>query len=151
MCLFLAVLGLCCFAQIFFSCRELGLPFIVVLRLLKVASLVAEHRLWGSWASVAVVHWLGGCSSWALECGSVAVVHGLSYPKAGGIFPDRGSNPCPLHWQTDSYPLYHQESPLLTFCSMLLHQSFLRLFDYFLLPFWNLLFEPPFPLPFDCF
>ena len=24
---------------------------------------------------------------------------------------DQGSNPCPLHWQADSYPLGHQESP----------------------------------------
>ena len=34
--------------------------------LITVASLVAEHRLWGTWASV-------------------VVVHGLSCPKAGGI------------------------------------------------------------------
>ena len=27
------------------------------------------------------------------------------------IFPDQGSNPCPLQWQEDSYPLLHQESP----------------------------------------
>ena len=25
----------------------------------------------------------------------------------------RGSNLCPLHWQLDSYPPYHQESPCL--------------------------------------
>ena len=30
--------------------------------------------------------------------GSVVVAHGLSCPVAGGIFPDQGSNPCPLHW-----------------------------------------------------
>ena len=28
-----------------------------------------------------------------------------------GIFPDQGSNPHPLHWQADSYPLRHQGSP----------------------------------------
>ena len=28
-----------------------------------------------------------------------------------GIFPDQGSNPCPLHWQADSQPLRHQGSP----------------------------------------
>ena len=27
-----------------------------------------------------------------------------------GIFPDQGSNPCPLHWQADSQPLCHQGS-----------------------------------------
>ena len=29
-----------------------------------------------------------------------------------GIFPDQGSNPWLLHWQADSLPLRHQESPL---------------------------------------
>ena len=48
--------------------------------LIEVASLVAEHRL---------------------------QAHGLS---CGGIFLDQGLNPCPLHWQVDSYPLEHQES-----------------------------------------
>ena len=33
---------------------------------------------------------------------SVVVAHGLSCSAACGIFPDRGSNPCPLHWQGDS-------------------------------------------------
>ena len=43
--------------------------------------------------------------------GSVVVVHGLYYSGACGIFMDQGSNPCPLHCQVDSYPLYHQRSP----------------------------------------
>ena len=30
---------------------------------------------------------------------------------ACGIFPDQGSNPCPLHLQADSLPLSHQRSP----------------------------------------
>ena len=38
------------------------------------------------------------CGTWA----SVAVAHGLSCSAACGILPDRGSNPCPLHWQADS-------------------------------------------------
>ena len=46
--------------------------------------------------------------------GSVVVVHGLSRSMACGIFPDQGSNPCPLNWQMDSYPLYHQQSPTVT-------------------------------------
>ena len=37
--------------------------------------------------------------------------HGLSCSAACGIFPDQGSNPCPLHWQADSQPLRHQGSP----------------------------------------
>ena len=43
--------------------------------------------------------------------GSVIVAHGPSCPTAYGIFPDQGSNPCPLHWQADSQPLRHQGSP----------------------------------------
>ena len=27
----------------------------------------------------------------------------LSCPEASGIFPDQGWNPCPLHWQEDSF------------------------------------------------
>ena len=35
-----------------------------------------------------------------------------------GIFPTQESNPHLLHWQADSYPLYHQEGPLTaTLCS----------------------------------
>ena len=45
------------------------------------------------------------------SAGSVVVVHGLSCSAACGIFPDQGSNSCPLHWQMDSYPLHHQGSP----------------------------------------
>ena len=35
---------------------------------------------------------------WASDIpqGSVVVAHGLSCPSANGIFPDQGSNPCPL-------------------------------------------------------
>ena len=44
--------------------------------------------------------------------GSVTVAHGPSCSVACGIFPDQGSNPCPLHWQADSQPLRHQGSPM---------------------------------------
>ena len=37
----------------------------------------------------------------------VVVAHGPSRSTACGIFPDQGSNPCPLHWQADSQPLHH--------------------------------------------
>ena len=43
--------------------------------------------------------------------GSAVVAHGPSCSVACGIFPDQGSNPCPLHWQADSQPLHHQGSP----------------------------------------
>ena len=45
------------------------------------------------------------------RAGSVIVAHGPSHSAARGIFPDQGSNPCPLHWQADSQPLRHQGSP----------------------------------------
>ena len=66
--------------------------------------------------------WCTGLSlSWPLllrstgsrRTGSVVVAHGPSCSAACGIFPDQGSNPCPLHWQADSQPLHHQGSPLL--------------------------------------
>ena len=44
--------------------------------------------------------------------GSVVVAHGPSRSAACGIFPDQGSNPCPLHQQADSQPLRHQGSPI---------------------------------------
>ena len=54
-------------------------------------------------------------STGSRRAGSVVVAHRPSCSAACGIFPDRGSNPCPLHWQADSQPLRHQGSPSLTF------------------------------------
>ena len=50
-------------------------------------------------------------STGSRRAGSVIVPHGCSCSVACGIFPDQGSNPCPLHWQADSQPLRHQGSP----------------------------------------
>ena len=89
----MAALGLRCCSQAFSSCDKWGLLFVVVhVLLIAVASL--------------------GCGAWALGAwASVVVAHGLSCSVAWGIFPDEGSNPCPLHWQADSEPLCHQGSP----------------------------------------
>ena len=54
-------------------------------------------------------------STGSRRAGSAIVAHGPSRSAACGIFPDQGSNPCPLHWQADSQPLRHQGSPLLLF------------------------------------
>ena len=54
-------------------------------------------------------------STGSRRAGSVVVAHGLCCSAACGIFPDQGSNPCPLHWQADSQPLRHQGSPILQF------------------------------------
>ena len=79
-------------ARAFSSCGERELLFVAVHGLLiSGASLVAEPRLW--------------------SMGSVVVAHGFRGSLACGIFPGQGSNPCPIHWQVDSYPLYHQGSP----------------------------------------
>ena len=51
-------------------------------------------------------------STGSIRAGSVVVAHGPSCSVACGIFPDQGSNPCPLHWQADSQPLRRQGSPL---------------------------------------
>ena len=55
-------------------------------------------------------------STGSRRAGSVIVAHGPSRSTTCGIFPDQGSNPCPLHWQADSQPLRHQGSP--NFCTI---------------------------------
>ena len=42
---------------------------------------------------------------------------GLSCLEACRIFLDQGLNPQPLYWQMDSYPLYHQGSPMFILTS----------------------------------
>ena len=92
--LFLAVLGLHFCVRAFSSCGKWGPLFIAVRGpLIIAASLVG--------------------STGSRRAGSVVVAHGPSCSIACGIFPDQGSNPCPLHWQADSQPLHHQGSPQL--------------------------------------
>ena len=43
--------------------------------------------------------------------GPMAVAQGLSFSSASGIFPDQGSNRCPLHWQMDSLQWATREAP----------------------------------------
>ena len=50
-------------------------------------------------------------STGSRRAGSVVVGHRLNCSAACEIFPDQGSNPCPLYWQADSQPLRHQGSP----------------------------------------
>ena len=65
--------------------------------------------LWQAGATLCCCAWPSHCSgfsccgAWALGAqASVVVAHGLSCSMACGIFPDQGSNLCPLHWQVDS-------------------------------------------------
>ena len=101
--LFLAALDLCGCARAFSSCGQRGLLFIAVCGpLIAVASVVAEHGL-----QVRGLQQLCHVGSVVVARGlqsadSVVVAHGLSCSAACGIFPNWGSNPCPLHWQVDS-------------------------------------------------
>ena len=85
--LFMTVLGLRFCARAFSSCGKWGPLFIAVRRPLLLRSTGSRRA------------------------GSVIVAHGPSCSVACGIFPDQGSNPCPVHWQADSQPLHHQGSP----------------------------------------
>ena len=102
---YLAALGLCCCTQACSNCGEWGIPSSCRAGFpTAAASPVAEH---------------------ALLCmrASVVLARGLGCRMACGIFPDQGSNPCPLHWQADSSPLDHQGSPM--FFKGLLKKRFL--------------------------
>ena len=60
----------------------------------------------------------GTGSRHAVIVGSVIVAHGLSCSTACGIILDQELNPCPLHWQADSYPLCHKRKYcLLVLCT----------------------------------
>ena len=81
-CLFLAVLGLHRCVGFSLAAASMGSSPVVVEGFLPVAaSLTLEHGLQGA--------------------GSV-VVHGLSCPEAGGIFPEQGLNQCSLRCKVDS-------------------------------------------------
>ena len=62
-----------------------------------VASLVAEHRLYGAGASVAVARGLSHCRSQALEHRLSSSAHGLSCSVACGILRNQVLNLCFLH------------------------------------------------------
>ena len=73
----------------------------------------------GAQVSVIVVHGLQ-------SVGSVVTVQWPSYFAACEIFPDQGSNPCPLHWQADSLPLSHQGSPRYSTSWLMICTSILK-------------------------
>ena len=59
------------------------------------ATLVLVHRL-----LLAVGSLVGG--EQLSSSGLVIAAHTLSCPASCGIFPEQGSNLCPLHWRVDS-------------------------------------------------
>ena len=96
--LFMAVLGLRLCSRALSSCGKRGPLFIAVRTPRLSLSQPLPLRSTGS-----------------RHAGSAIVAHGPSRSAACGIFPDQGSNPCPLHWQADSQPLHHQGSPCSLF------------------------------------
>ena len=100
----MAVLGLRFCARAFSSCGKWGPLLIAARGPLTIAALSLSRPLL--------------LRSTGSRCaGSVIVAHGPSCSAACGIFPDQGSNPCPLHWEADSQPLRQQGSPQKIFLS----------------------------------
>ena len=56
---------------------------------------------------------LNSCGSRTRSTGSIVVAHKLNCSVACGIFMDKGSNLCLLHWQANCLSLSQQESVLL--------------------------------------
>ena len=99
--LFLAALGLHWCSLAFSSCSERGL--------------------------------LRRCSAWVSHCSGFSYCRARalghtgfsSCPMARGIFRGQESNPCPLHWQADSYSLNHQgRSPLCPWHNYITRKSY---------------------------
>ena len=91
----------------------LGWVFVSVRGLSLVAASGGHSSSWCAGLSLSQPLLLRGTGS--RRAGSVIVAHGPSCSAACGIFPDQGSNLCPLHWQADSQPLRHWGSPSSTF------------------------------------
>ena len=80
----MAVLGLCCCMQAFFSCEEQEV----------LSSCSAQASYCGCFSC---------CREGApIQALSVVVVQGLSCSVACEIFLEQGLNQCPLYWQADS-------------------------------------------------
>ena len=124
----------------FSSCCEWGPIFIAVPSLLTVvASLIAEHGLWGMRALVVAVPRLQSTGATVvvhqLNC---SVAHRLNCSVAHGISPDQGSNQHLLYQQEDSLSLSHQGSPgnvILLLILLLSHNNFVS--DFILILFYG--------------
>ena len=105
-CLFLLLFFFSMILFIYFQLRQV---FVAVHRLSLVAASRAALQWWGAGFSLCWLFLL--CSTGSTvqtsvvatpglqSTGSVVVVRGLSCFTAHRIFPDQGSNLCPLHWQ----------------------------------------------------
>ena len=102
--LLLAVLGPCCCPRAFSGCGKWALLSSYSGR----ASHLSSFSRCGAQA-------LGHASFSSCSSQNLVLVHRFSCSVAYGIFLDKGSNPCLLHWQKDSLPLIHQGDPTLCF------------------------------------
>ena len=109
----LSALGLCCCAWAFSSCIKWGYSSLWCVGF----SLWCLLLLWSAGSRACGLQQL-----WSV--GSVVLAHRLSCPMAHGIFPDKRSNPCPLHWQSNSQPLYLRGCP----CMQLFNEIFSNFF-----------------------
>ena len=101
---------------LFSSCREQGLLSSYGARGSRCSGFFCfEAQSRGAQASAAAPAGSPVTTPELQSTGSVVVTHGLSCSVACGIFPDQGSNLCPLPWQADSLPLSHQGSATATF------------------------------------
>ena len=82
--------------RVFVAFRELSLVVVCGL-LMAMASFIAEQGLQGARDSVVAARGFGIWGSWALGCWLCSLAHGLSCSVVSGLFPDQGSNRCPLH------------------------------------------------------
>ena len=101
------IFNLFIFIYLFIFLAVLGLRFVRGLSLVAASGGHSSSRCAG--LSLSRPLQLRGTGS--RRAGSAAVAHGPSRSAACGIFPDQGSNPCPLNQQADSQPLRHQGSP----------------------------------------
>ena len=96
------MLGLCCCAFLLVAVSR-GYPLVLALWLLiAVASLLAEHRLSGTRASVVVACGLSSFSSRALEHRLSSCVAWVYLLQGTWDLPEQGSDPWLLHWLADT-------------------------------------------------
>ena len=117
--LFLSVPGLHCCAWAFSTVASKGYSLLLCMAFTLPWFLLLRSP--GSWPIS-----FSSCGFGTLELRLSSCGHWLNYFKACGIFLDQGSNPCPLHWQVDSYPLDWRGSTLCIFLFTMVHPSLVQ-------------------------
>ena len=103
------MLGLCCCAGFSLDAEREGCSLVGVCRLLIAMASRCGAQVLGCVS-------FSSCTSQAPRApAQTHVAHGFSCSVAHGIFLDQGSNLCLLYWQTNSLPLSHQGSPIISF------------------------------------